>query len=38
MLMGTVYIHEEVEATRRQEKAMEDDRSRKKVVEPYGSL
>ena len=27
MLIGTVYIHEEAEAARRQEKAMEDDRS-----------
>jgi len=38
MLRGTVYIHEEIEATGRYGKTMEDNGSGKKVMEPYGSL
>ena len=38
MLLETVYIQEGMEATGRLQKAMESDRSKEKVMEPYGSL
>jgi len=38
MLRGTVYIQGMTEATRREEKTMEGDRSGKKAIELYGSL
>jgi len=38
MLKSTVYIYGGAETTRRYKKITESDRSRKKVMEPYGSL
>jgi len=38
MPVGTVYIHVQMEATRRWEKVMEGDRTRWKHMESYGSL
>jgi len=38
MLRGTVYIHGMTEATGRQEKAIEGNGNREKVIELYGSL
>jgi len=38
MLLRAVYIHETVEATGRSEKAIEGDRNKENVMEPYGSL
>jgi len=38
MLRSTVYIHGSTEATRRWEKPIEGNRSKEKVIEPYGSL
>jgi len=38
ILRSTVYIHGLTEATRRWEKPIEGNRSKEKVIEPYGSL
>jgi len=38
MLLGTVYIHVQREATRRQEKVMEGHGTRQGRMETYGSL
>jgi len=38
MLLGTIYIHVQGEATRRREKAIEDHGMRWKRIETYGSL
>jgi len=38
MLLETVYIQEDMEATGRFWKAIESGRNKEKVMEPYGSL